>query len=412
MSAAALEAPGVTAAGHRMLWVPAVVATGRGPAVASPRLTGHQLLVYLDLVDRAEHGSGRYSVDPAGVAARCGVTDWMVRQVLPVLAAAGLVETLAAGRGHRVRVRVIPAPARARIAVPVAAIWPFPAPAGPRWPHAVAGLAVRTLLAVLYVADHRTLSTTVPAARIAAAAGLDVREFRRGLAVLAGPGPGPGEPRAGRPTQRAGTPWLRVQARSRPRPGGEGRAQDSNRIVVDWSQLAPVARLAVVPAPAGGDLAGPPRRWGGGGADTRGEAPGCARCGHRREVDPMFDADPQEPLFPVPAPVGVRRRAQPATMTEERKAVAHRIVRGWWSRHGKGQGQSYPALLSVVVAVLANGMAESDLVMAMDVLGEQGKPISGGTIQFTLSRSSQYADRVEMARQAARRNPANYSPIL
>ena len=104
----------------------------------------------------------------------------------------------------------------------------------------------------------------------------------------------------------------------------------------------------------------------------------------------------QESLFAVPdgmakpvveAPVK-KKRKQPATWTADRKETAKTIMEQWWAKYGEGWTQSYGVVYGVIIAALANKVSADDIIKAMDVLGTERKPISGGTIGFALSHPS------------------------
>lgn len=108
------------------------------------------------------------------------------------------------------------------------------------------------------------------------------------------------------------------------------------------------------------------------------------------------EAEPaQESLFAVPAtmtkapePARKKKRKQPQTWTQERKDIAKSIMEQWWPKHGEGWTQSYGTVYGVIISVLSNKVPADDISKAMEALGVERKPISGGTIGFALSHPS------------------------
>jgi hypothetical protein len=216
---------------HRMLWLPRSLQAARGPAPDSPRLTGHQILIYLALLDRADNRTGTYTLDTAKVAQAAGVNPATVRAAIGVLATAGLLEVLRSGRGTHARVLVTRGVATASLRIPVAVIWPDRGGA-PRWPHRDAGLAVRALLAIEGVVDYRTRRTEQTWQEIATAADWSRTEFARGLAVLLGAA---ADSSAGQRTVLGG--WLTSTSRTRPRHGGGTPMRIASLLTLDWTRL-------------------------------------------------------------------------------------------------------------------------------------------------------------------------------
>lgn len=104
----------------------------------------------------------------------------------------------------------------------------------------------------------------------------------------------------------------------------------------------------------------------------------------------------QDSLFSVPAdmvkttpePARKKKRKQPATWTADRKTIAKSLMEQWWPKYGEGWPQSYGTVYGVIISVLANKVPADDITKAMEVLGAERKPISGGTITFALSHPS------------------------
>lgn len=111
---------------------------------------------------------------------------------------------------------------------------------------------------------------------------------------------------------------------------------------------------------------------------------------------PPEETEVQESLFSVPAAMtkapattpAKKKRKPPATWTPDRKETAKALMEQWWPKYGEGWPQSYGTIYGVIISVLANKVPADDITKAMEVLGAERKPISGGTITFALSHPS------------------------
>ncbi|GAB3213298.1 hypothetical protein GCM10027294_43550 [Marinactinospora endophytica] len=63
---------------------------------------------------------------------------------------------------------------------------------------------------------------------------------------------------------------------------------------------------------------------------------------------------------------------------------AQGLAEGYWSLHQTSTAQSFIAIRQVVKTALANGVDRDQLAHALDLLGREGRPISGGTLQIAL----------------------------
>lgn len=68
--------------------------------------------------------------------------------------------------------------------------------------------------------------------------------------------------------------------------------------------------------------------------------------------------------------------------------LAHELVKGFWDLYSKTNAQSWIAIRQVVVTALKNGVPRNDLAHAMNALGKQGKPISGGHLTTAIGELS------------------------
>lgn len=122
----------------------------------------------------------------------------------------------------------------------------------------------------------------------------------------------------------------------------------------------------------------------------------------------------QGALFDGPPPKA--KRAPSKSMTAANKEIAKAILDPWWDmfaskKNGKSWGQSYGVVYSVLCSALANGLTEAEIKRALMILGPEKKPISGGTIQFSLSKAGKSAEAA-VAEQSSRRDPANFKHVL
>ncbi|MGY1820508.1 hypothetical protein ACI79E_00925 [Geodermatophilus sp. SYSU D00079] len=243
-----------------MLWIPKVLATGRGPAGDSPRLTGHQILVYLHRLDRADNATGRVTAETTTTdEARTGLKARTLRVADDRLVETGLLTVVRERTNGRPAIyTVLRGTGASRIDLPVAVVWPTDAPdCSPRWGHADAGKALRALLALLARMDHETGRLVGPngtpwlAEQIHNPAGLSKSDFWAGMSALGVPGTPAGVLRGEAPVRSIG--WLTVAPQTKRRRIGEQWVQQPSLVTINWSRL-PVqqqvrASLRVVPVP-------------------------------------------------------------------------------------------------------------------------------------------------------------------
>ena len=105
------------------------------------------------------------------------------------------------------------------------------------------------------------------------------------------------------------------------------------------------------------------------------------------EEQAMQSPDDQASLFAVPDDMLKHEDPKPVKKTDAIKERAHTLLRPWWTTYGNGWPQTYPVALGVIVSCMKNGMSDDDLKRALTNLGNQRRPLSGGTIGFALSKS-------------------------
>jgi hypothetical protein len=97
-----------------------------------------------------------------------------------------------------------------------------------------------------------------------------------------------------------------------------------------------------------------------------------------------------------PKSLGPKKPRSPEYATDNLKKQVTELLNPWWAMHGEGWPQTYAVVHRVLVSVLANKVKEEDIRTALIALAKTRKPISGGTIAFSLSKP----DRQVAAEQA------------
>lgn len=62
------------------------------------------------------------------------------------------------------------------------------------------------------------------------------------------------------------------------------------------------------------------------------------------------------------------------------------LAAAWWERYGSRQAQTFVAVRQVIRAALRNGVDRNKLAFALDDLGKEGRPVSGGAITVALNQ--------------------------
>jgi len=103
-----------------------------------------------------------------------------------------------------------------------------------------------------------------------------------------------------------------------------------------------------------------------------------------------------------------KRGAAPEKAPSPAQEQARDLAQGWWLRYGSGQAQTFIAVQQVIAGVLRNGVERDLLAFALDDLGKQGKPISGGTLTYALGARAN-GSRASPNGHRAYQNPADLS---
>jgi hypothetical protein len=103
-----------------------------------------------------------------------------------------------------------------------------------------------------------------------------------------------------------------------------------------------------------------------------------------------------------------KRGAAPKKAPSPAQEQARDLAQGWWLRYGSGQAQTFIAVQQVIAGVLRNGVERDLLAFALDDLGKQGKPISGGTLTYALGARAN-GSRASPNGHRAYQNPADLS---
>lgn len=67
---------------------------------------------------------------------------------------------------------------------------------------------------------------------------------------------------------------------------------------------------------------------------------------------------------------------------------AQELAQAFWERYKTGSTQTFIAVRQCIKTSLKNGVNRDDLARALDALGQEGTPVSGGTLGFALKRVS------------------------
>lgn len=103
-----------------------------------------------------------------------------------------------------------------------------------------------------------------------------------------------------------------------------------------------------------------------------------------------------------------KRGAAPKKPLSPAQEQARDLTQGWWLRYGSEQAQTFIAVQQVIAGVLRNGVERDRLAFALDDLGQQRKPISGGTLTFALGARAN-GSRASPNGHRAYQNPADIS---
>ncbi|MEE2051728.1 hypothetical protein [Nocardiopsis tropica] len=79
-----------------------------------------------------------------------------------------------------------------------------------------------------------------------------------------------------------------------------------------------------------------------------------------------------------------RTKKTPDPLTERAQAIAA----PFWEQHKTGMAQSFISVRQVVKTALGNGVDEAALASALQRIGEEKRPVSGGTIQVALNATN------------------------
>jgi hypothetical protein len=70
----------------------------------------------------------------------------------------------------------------------------------------------------------------------------------------------------------------------------------------------------------------------------------------------------------------------------KKHAVADELTAAFWKVHGKGLAQSFLAVRAVIRTAIGNEVDRNQLARALDQVARDGKPISGGTLAYSIGR--------------------------
>jgi hypothetical protein len=96
-----------------------------------------------------------------------------------------------------------------------------------------------------------------------------------------------------------------------------------------------------------------------------------------------------------PAPA----RKPPAEKSTEHQ-VADGLTAGFWERYGDAKLQEFIAVRQIVRRAITKGIDRDTLAFALDRVGQGGKPVSNGTLEFAMGQRSQ--EQAKQSRGGAR----------
>lgn len=116
-----------------------------------------------------------------------------------------------------------------------------------------------------------------------------------------------------------------------------------------------------------------------------------------------------EELVPKTSSSGATPKKKPASKKKTPDPTTERaqaIAAPFWDTHKTRMAQSFISVRQVIKTALTNGVDENAITQALNILGAEARPVSGGTLQVALQRSTP-------ARHAANgyqpyRNPENH----
>jgi hypothetical protein len=79
-----------------------------------------------------------------------------------------------------------------------------------------------------------------------------------------------------------------------------------------------------------------------------------------------------------------RRASKPRKPSKHEKA--DQLTAAFWERYKTGTAQSFIAIRGIVRTALGNGLDRDDVARALDLLGREGRNVSGGTINVALQQ--------------------------
>lgn len=139
-----------------------------------------------------------------------------------------------------------------------------------------------------------------------------------------------------------------------------------------------------------------------------------ATAGTQEESMTDIDGDSQDALFGVSKDMvreqdGRKKPAEPKHYTAENKENVKDLMTHWMENYADGHPQGPGVIYKILMSVLANKVKPEEIKTALDILGPQRKPISGGTIAFALTNPPKaVTDDRQFERVAASRDPGKY----
>ncbi|MEU7399710.1 hypothetical protein [Streptomyces sp. NPDC044948] len=136
-----------------------------------------------------------------------------------------------------------------------------------------------------------------------------------------------------------------------------------------------------------------------GGQETLGHLPDDpeGREGHLsgddRVTSQVTPSPPTPPTTPSTSAPGAasksKKRAKKAAAKPDPHQVADDLAAAFWLKHGKGRAQPFVAVRGIIRTAIKNGVERDDLARALHRVAQQGRAISGATLDIALGEIRQ-----------------------
>jgi hypothetical protein len=83
-----------------------------------------------------------------------------------------------------------------------------------------------------------------------------------------------------------------------------------------------------------------------------------------------------------------RNRKPPAEKSTNHQ-VADDLTTGYWERYGDKKLQEFIPVRTIIRRAIAKGIDRDELAFALDRVGQNGKPVSNGTLEYAMGQRHQ-----------------------